>query len=234
MTAVTAPRTRQRSFEWADPAETRRQIASMTGREWLQGIKAGTVAEPPAASLVGLEVERVDEDEIVFALMPAEYHYNPAGTVHGGILTTLADTAMTTAVIAKLPGRRLGADYRTESELHPPGDRSHWPHPRCRAGHPCRHRRRPSPRRTSSMMTVGCSRTRRPPVRSGTGRRMMDIEYQFNAMEQERWREAQALRIANEARLRKPPRCNSKRSTEGERQSPDAAPAGRRAPIRPA
>ncbi len=105
MTTTVAPRIRLRSFVWADPAETSRQIATMTGKEWLQGIKDGAVAPPPAASLVGLAVERVEEDEIVFALTPAEYHYNPAGTVHGGILTTLADTAMTTAVIAKLPPR---------------------------------------------------------------------------------------------------------------------------------
>jgi uncharacterized protein (TIGR00369 family) len=77
----------------------------MSGIEWLRGIKDGVVPPPPAAALVGMEVERVSEDEIVFSLEPSEFQYNPAGTVHGGVLTTLADTAMTTAVIARLPAR---------------------------------------------------------------------------------------------------------------------------------
>ena len=38
-----------------------------------------------------------------FELEPAEWHYNALGTVHGGILSTLADTALGCAVHTKLP-----------------------------------------------------------------------------------------------------------------------------------
>lgn len=103
MEAMTQARTRERTFTWADPVDIAQKIQSLPGRQWLQGIKDGSVPAPPAAALMGIEVERVDDDEIVFSLQPAEFHYNPAGTVHGGVLTTLADTAMTTAIIAKLP-----------------------------------------------------------------------------------------------------------------------------------
>ena len=37
------------------------------------------------------------------SLTPAEYHYNPLGTMHGGILATLLDSVMGCAVHLPLP-----------------------------------------------------------------------------------------------------------------------------------
>jgi uncharacterized protein (TIGR00369 family) len=102
MTAATTP-SRQRTFTWVSPAEARERKAGLNGREWLEAMKRGDVPVPPAAALIGMQVERVTDDEVVFSLEPQEFHYNPAGTVHGGVITTLADTAMTTAIIARLP-----------------------------------------------------------------------------------------------------------------------------------
>ena len=44
----------------------------------------------------------------VFAVEPAEYHYNPIGVVHGGVAATLLDSAMGCAVHSALPA---GAGY---------------------------------------------------------------------------------------------------------------------------
>jgi uncharacterized protein (TIGR00369 family) len=55
-------------------------------------------------------VEEVSEGRVVFAIEPAEYHYNPLGTVHGGIAATLLDSAMGCAVQSMLPH---GAGYTT-------------------------------------------------------------------------------------------------------------------------
>jgi acyl-coenzyme A thioesterase PaaI-like protein len=41
------------------------------------------ISPPPAVLLLGIEVEQVSE-LVTFAFDPAEYHYNPLGTVHGG------------------------------------------------------------------------------------------------------------------------------------------------------
>jgi uncharacterized protein (TIGR00369 family) len=46
----------------------------------------------------------------VFELEPAEYQFNPIGSVHGGVLTTLLDSAMGCAVHAMLPA---GSGYTT-------------------------------------------------------------------------------------------------------------------------
>ena len=40
------------------------------------------------------------------ALTPAEYHYNPIGTVHGGVIATVLDTALGCAVLSTLPPGR--------------------------------------------------------------------------------------------------------------------------------
>ncbi|MGB3682405.1 MAG: PaaI family thioesterase [Rubrobacteraceae bacterium] len=47
---------------------------------------------------------------MVFAVEPAEHHYNPIGTVHGGLACTLADSAMGCVVHTMLPA---GTGYTT-------------------------------------------------------------------------------------------------------------------------
>ena len=88
---------------WDDPTTGRTETRDLSGREWLEGIRDGTLAPPPAARLLDIRLDEVDDGGVVFSMEPREAHYNPAGTVHGGVLTVLADTAMTTAIISQLP-----------------------------------------------------------------------------------------------------------------------------------
>jgi uncharacterized protein (TIGR00369 family) len=52
----------------------------------------------PITELVGFELVELGEGTASFAMDPAERHYNPLGTVHGGIAATLLDSAMGCAV----------------------------------------------------------------------------------------------------------------------------------------
>jgi uncharacterized protein (TIGR00369 family) len=70
----------------------------MTGLEAMHAIRAGDAPAPPIAELVGFDLVEVGEGRAVFELDPAERHYNPLGTVHGGIAATLLDSAMGCAV----------------------------------------------------------------------------------------------------------------------------------------
>jgi uncharacterized protein (TIGR00369 family) len=49
-----------------------------------------------------MEAIEFSDGRAVFELDPAEFHYNPLGTVHGGILALLADSACGCAVHSKL------------------------------------------------------------------------------------------------------------------------------------
>lgn len=78
----------------------------MTGLELLQGIQSGTVPPPGFAVLLGLSMERVEEGRVAFSMEPGEAHLNPLGTVHGGLLATMLDSAMGCAVQSVLPAGR--------------------------------------------------------------------------------------------------------------------------------
>lgn len=70
----------------------------MTGLELMHAIVSGDAPAPPIAELVGFDLVEVGEGHARFSLDPAERHYNPLGTVHGGIAATLLDSAMGCAV----------------------------------------------------------------------------------------------------------------------------------------
>jgi uncharacterized protein (TIGR00369 family) len=57
---------------------------------------------PPVAELIGVEVQRIENGECVATMVAEERHSNPMGTIHGGILSDLADAAMGMAYYSTL------------------------------------------------------------------------------------------------------------------------------------
>ncbi|MGX6443446.1 PaaI family thioesterase [Neobacillus sp. K501] len=57
---------------------------------------------PPVAKLIGFQLIEIKSGEAVFELETREDHFNPMGTVHGGILCDLADAAMGVAFASLL------------------------------------------------------------------------------------------------------------------------------------
>jgi uncharacterized protein (TIGR00369 family) len=97
---------RERTFTWADPAVTAEAGRNMAGLELMRGLRDGTIPAPPIGALVGLTLTEVDEGRVAMRLTPAEYHTNPIGSMHGGILATLLDSVMGCAVHSTLPKGR--------------------------------------------------------------------------------------------------------------------------------
>ena len=56
---------------------------------------------------MGFEPVELSEGMAIFAVRPAEYHYNPIGVVHGGFALTLLDSAMGCAVHTDARGAGL-------------------------------------------------------------------------------------------------------------------------------
>lgn len=93
---------RVRTVTWEDPQVSRRDAAAISGFDYLAAIRDGRIPQPPAARLLGYRLAELERGRAVFELEPAEHHYNPFATVHGGITATLLDSAMTAAVLSTL------------------------------------------------------------------------------------------------------------------------------------
>ena len=105
---------RSRTFTWADPAAMAQAGRRKPGLDYLREIVAGTLDPPPVAELLGLTIIEVQEGRAVFAVDPAEWMYNPIGSVHGGIAATVLDSCMGCAIHTTL---EAGVGYTT-TDLH--------------------------------------------------------------------------------------------------------------------
>ena len=101
---------RTRVITWEDPTAAVQTGKTISGIAYLKALQSGELPPPPIAVLLGMWITEVSEGRVVFAAEPAEYHYNPLGTVHGGVMATLLDSALGCAVQSMLPA---GTSYTT-------------------------------------------------------------------------------------------------------------------------
>ncbi len=94
---------RQRTFAWEDPGAIAAAGAGRSGAEMLAAWQAGTLPPPPVMRMLDFDGATFGEGSAAFQLTPREFHYNPLGTVHGGVLATLLDSACGCAVHSLLP-----------------------------------------------------------------------------------------------------------------------------------
>jgi uncharacterized protein (TIGR00369 family) len=74
------------------------EIRSYSGLDFLRRIADGTVPQPPIAATLGFLLAEVAPGYALFTMTPEFRHYNPIGTVHGGVACTLLDSCMSCAV----------------------------------------------------------------------------------------------------------------------------------------
>ena len=77
------------------PMET---ILRYDGLGFLKAIIDGSLPRPPIAALLGFDLVEAEPGKAVFEGLPEYHHYNPIGTVHGGLALTLMDSCMSCAV----------------------------------------------------------------------------------------------------------------------------------------
>ncbi|HEX6388990.1 MAG TPA: PaaI family thioesterase [Solirubrobacteraceae bacterium] len=98
----TVPAIRERTFTWDDPLATAARAGELDGVDFLRAIAAGEIPRPPIAALLDMTMVEVEHGRVVFELQPAEWMYNPIGSVHGGIAATILDSCMGCAVHSTL------------------------------------------------------------------------------------------------------------------------------------
>lgn len=104
------PQNRTYTFSWEDPLPVAAAARSMSGLEFLTKMANQEVPGPPVMNMIGFRLVKVTPGAVAFTYSPAEQHYNPIGTVHGGILSTVLDSALGCCIHSTLPA---GVGYTT-------------------------------------------------------------------------------------------------------------------------
>jgi len=94
--------TRTRTYSWEDPLAALDEAAGLSGLDVMRLIVAGELPQPPISKTLGFRLVEVEHGRAVFECEPAEFHYNPIGTVHAGLASTLLDSAMGCAFVTTL------------------------------------------------------------------------------------------------------------------------------------
>ena len=96
---------RSRTYGWTPPARLASAARRQSGTDYLAAIVAGELPPPTISDTLDFSFDRAGGGEAVFSCTPQEFHYNPMGSVHGGLPATLIDSATGVAVQSELePG----------------------------------------------------------------------------------------------------------------------------------
>jgi uncharacterized protein (TIGR00369 family) len=91
-------RARARTHRWHAVEAPLEAMKRLSGLEYMRQTFGAAANLPPIATLMGMRGAAFEPGRAVFEADPAEFHYNPIGTVHGGFAATLLDSAMSCAV----------------------------------------------------------------------------------------------------------------------------------------
>lgn len=75
---------------------------SMSGLEFLRGMMSGMFPAPPIAEVLNFLLVEAEAGRAVFEGIPSDRFRNPLGTVHGGWMATILDSALGCAVHSTL------------------------------------------------------------------------------------------------------------------------------------
>ena len=86
------------------------QVRTMDGMTLFKGLMEGRFPAPPITKALGFRLAEVEPGRVVFEYTPVYDHYNPLGTVHGGVAATLLDSVMGCCIHTML---KAGTGYTT-------------------------------------------------------------------------------------------------------------------------
>jgi len=92
---------KERTFHWQTPSS--QASAQMSGIDFLQAMLDGKLPASPLVYTLDFKAETFEEGTAIFSFIPQEFHYNPIGTVHGGVISSILDSAMGCSLHSLLP-----------------------------------------------------------------------------------------------------------------------------------
>ena len=95
--------TETREVTWALPGQGDFEtLATLDGLGQLKAIEDGLMPPPPVMATVGVNSFLAERGKVTCGMKVGTFHYNPLGGVHGGMISTLLDTAAGCAVHSTL------------------------------------------------------------------------------------------------------------------------------------
>ena len=101
---------RSRVITWEDPSKSAVAAAELAGIDFLQTVTDGKIPLSPILQTLDFKVVGMEHGKAMFSFEPQEFHYNPIGSVHGGVITAILDSAMGCSIHTLLP---QGTGYTT-------------------------------------------------------------------------------------------------------------------------
>ncbi len=83
-------------------------LRELSGLQFVEGLVDGTLPLNQMAKTLGYDIVKAEKGRVVIAAEPAEVHFNPWGTVHGGLAATLLDSCMGLAIQSTV-GKGVGS-----------------------------------------------------------------------------------------------------------------------------
>ena len=96
---------------------------TVAGLDFLKRLADGSHPAPPFAAQTDIWIVEAEQGRVLFAATPSKRFYNPLGTVHGGWISTLLDSAMGCAVHSVVGARAGLHDRGYDDQLRTSGIR---------------------------------------------------------------------------------------------------------------
>lgn len=91
---------RSTTFRWQEPGPLFATRPELSGLQYLQGMLNGDVLPPPVVQALGITLVRAEPGVVRFAMPVPDHLVNHLGFLAGGILSTVVDAALASAVLS--------------------------------------------------------------------------------------------------------------------------------------
>ncbi|WP_413513900.1 PaaI family thioesterase [Myroides odoratus] len=91
-----------RTYTWEDPITVLKEAKNLSGYDFLLRVLEGTLPLAPSLETIGCQPIWVKKGHVVFEFKGADFLYNPVGCVHGGIISTVLDSAIGCSLLSTL------------------------------------------------------------------------------------------------------------------------------------
>lgn len=93
---------KSRNYTFGNIEEAISNSKNVSGLDFLNQMKDGTLPAAPAVDTLAIHLNELEFGVANFDFIPEDFHYNAVGTVHGGVISTILDTAMGCSLLSTL------------------------------------------------------------------------------------------------------------------------------------